>query len=576
MNTSYAATPSERSAARFIALSENVVTPSDRRESRGLHLRFRTLVSRCRPLDSLRSLGVTTLVLAMPLVALAQRDTTPQRQPAAAATPTLTPGPAIRKISTASALSTEQLGVITSVRQLRNGQVLLNDGTRRRLLLLDTSLKLVRVVLDSLSDTENFYGTSSAGLLPYKADTTLFVDANSLAMIILDPEARPTRVRSVPRVNDVYTMTQTFQGFPGIDAKGRLVYRMYAEPAPPKVAPPDGMPWFPQSPDSAFVVGIDIDTRHMDTLGVIRIPKQEANIRMSPTGQLTFTQITNPLPSTDEWAVLSDGSLAFVRGRDYRIDYRDPAGKMTSSAKLPYPWQRLDETGKQKLVDSVRQVQTRQAMTGYVGQLIRWVNQWNNEFPKDLVIPPDFAAPPGLQKTWKLPPGLTLPKNYVFACAPGEEPTLLPAPGAAPGAAAPAAAPPPMVSGTIPGGPPGPLTGTPSCIPGPVIVAGGVSPPMPTIRTNGVMAAEDLPDYRPPFAVNAVRADGDGNLWVRINTPTPITTGVVYDVINRQGELVDRIQLPVGYTLVGFGAGKIVYLSMRDPKGIHLARVVLR
>jgi HxlR-like helix-turn-helix len=50
----------------------------------------------------------------------------------------------------------------------------------------------------------------------------------------------------------------------------------------------------------------------------------------------------------------------------------------------------------------------------------------------------------------------------------------------------------------------------------------------------------------------------------------------VYDVVSRQGELVDRIQLPQGYNLVGFGAGKVVYLSMRDAKGMHLARVRLR
>jgi hypothetical protein len=99
---------------------------------------------------------------------------------------------------------------------------------------------------------------------------------------------------------------------------------------------------------------------------------------------------------------------------------------------------------------------------------------------------------------------------------------------------------------------------------------------MPQLRTNGVMDPSDLPDYKPPFATNAVRADGDGNLWVRINTPTPIPGGPVYDIVTRQGELTDRIQIPQGYQLVGFGAGKIVYLSTRDAKGVHLARVRLR
>jgi hypothetical protein len=50
----------------------------------------------------------------------------------------------------------------------------------------------------------------------------------------------------------------------------------------------------------------------------------------------------------------------------------------------------------------------------------------------------------------------------------------------------------------------------------------------------------------------------------------------VYDLVNRRGELFDRIQLPPGYTLVGFGPGRVVYLSMRDATGMHLARVRLR
>ena len=52
--------------------------------------------------------------------------------------------------------------------------------------------------------------------------------------------------------------------------------------------------------------------------------------------------------------------------------------------------------------------------------------------------------------------------------------------------------------------------------------------------------------------------------------------GPVYDIISSEGQLVNRLQLPPGYTIVGFGKGKIVYLSMRDTTGIHLARVRLR
>jgi hypothetical protein len=303
----------------------------------------------------------------------------------------------------------------------------------------------------------------------------------------------------------------------------------------------------------------------------------------------------NPLPSTDEWAVLSDGTVAFVRAIDYRIDYRNPDGTWTSSPKLPYPWQRVTEDDKQRMIDSVKTRQRQQAMNSYVSSMIRWVNQYGQSYPDSFAVSEGYRLQNGLSRDWKLPRGLRFPPNYIFACRPGETPTVTPVPEASterPAGERPKAdrqagdrpargLPGPGGRGAPggrggPGGPPGAPEGIPSCIPGPVIVSGGRVPPMPTIRETGVMGASDLPDYRPPFASGAVRADADGNLWVRTVQPTPVPGGPIYDIVSRQGELADRLQLPQGYQLVGFGKGKIVYLSMRDAEGIHLARVRLR
>lgn len=530
-----------------------------------------------------RRLLALAAVVSTPSMMHAQADSV--RAPAAPASP-FTQGPPVRRISTASALSTEQLGSITGVRQLRDGRVLLNDGTRRRLLLLDTTLKVVGVVLDSLSESANFYGTRPGALLAYLGDTTLFVDPASYAMIVLDPVGRFARVRSVPRVRDAGQLASTNNGHPGLDSRGRIVYRINAEAAPPKIAPPRGTPFFPQDPDSAFIVAIDIETRRVDTLGSMRTPKSENSVRISPDGGWNFNSVTNPMPATDEWAVLSDGTVAFLRFRDYRVEYLHGDGTLTSSPKLPYDWQRMTDELKQKLVDSVRQQQNRGAMYGYMTSMIRWVNQYDKSYPADLSVPEGFNLQQGIQRGWKLPPGLTFPAAYVYGCGPGEEPVMLGPDGkplppvseapAATGAPRPGERGPERASPIVSGGPPGPPRGRPSCIPGPVTIAGGNAPPAPQLRTQGVMAPEDLPDYRPPFNQGNVRADGDGNLWVRINTAKPVPGGPVYDVISRKGELVDRLQLPPGYQLVGFGAGRIVYLSMRDQKGVHLARVRLR
>ena len=82
----------------------------------------------------------------------------------------------------------------------------------------------------------------------------------------------------------------------------------------------------------------------------------------------------------------------------------------------------------------------------------------------------------------------------------------------------------------------------------------------------------ELPDYRPAFTNGSVRADADGKLWVRIIPTKPTTSGPEYDVIDRSGKLVDRVTLPVGTVIAGFGQGGIVYLGVRDAAGTHVVR----
>lgn len=524
----------------------------------------------------MRKLAITHLgaavVASLTAGAVARAQTEPAPRPAGS--PAI--GPAVRHIATASALSTEDLGAINSVAELRDGRVLVNDGMRRRLLLMDTALKTVEVVLDSLSEQANTYGTRAGTLIPYRGDSVLFVDPVSYAILVLDPAGKITRVRSVWRVQDTYMFTAPsgFFGWPAPDARGRIVYRVQAQPAPPKVAPPPGVPYFPPPPDSAFIVAVDLDTRMLDTLGSIRIPKTLIEIRQTPEGYFNLIQTINPLPSTDEWAVLPNGIVAFVRGRDYRVEYLHPDGTWTSSGKIPYDWQRLTDEDKQKLVDSVKQLNQRMQMTTHVAAMIRWANMYKKPYPSGFKVPDGYRLPPGLARDWKLPEGLKFPENYIYACPPGVEPTMqAPRSGARGAAPAPMAAGVPVGPGALPVGVP---AGIPSCIPSPVMLGGGNAPPPPTLRDVYVLPADELPDYRPPFATGAVRADADGNLWVRTIPAKPAPGGPVYDIISGQGQLVDRLQLPPGYTIVGFGRGKVVYLSMRDAKGIHLARVRLR
>jgi hypothetical protein len=67
------------------------------------------------------------------------------------------------------------------------------------------------------------------------------------------------------------------------------------------------------------------------------------------------------------------------------------------------------------------------------------------------------------------------------------------------------------------------------------------------------------------FDPTNVIVSSDGRVWVPRNQRFGIKT-VLYDVFDRQGERVDRVELPAGNRVIGFGQGS-VYTVERDDKG---------
>ena len=486
--------------------------------------------------------------------------------------------PPVHTISTASAVSSDAFRIVASVREVSGGKVLVNDIVARRLVLMDSSMHVLRVVVDSTADADgDSYGTRPGALIPYRGDTTLFVDPVAYSVLVIDGDGKIVRARSIWRAQDANFVASPGMaiGQIGTDARGRIVYRIPAARAPNSMPrPADGAPVVMAMPDSSFVVAADMDTRKIDTLGVVKSPA--ITMRMTrDNGRFNVSPIIRPLQVVDEWAVLSDGRVAFVRGRDYRIEYVNADGTITSSGKLPFDWQRLSDEDKQQLIDSTRTAMQKVAVNEYATNMIRWANQTGKDYPKDFTIPEGFVPLPGLPKDAVLPPGVKLPENYLYACPASADATPPMAMVAASGGATATVGAVTIVRGRADGDS-GTAPVANGCVPAPIMFSTGGPLPAPTMRTIEVVPASDLPDYRPPFPPGAVRADADGNLWVRTLPVKPVPGGPVFDVINSKGELVDRIQLPTGYAIAGFGKDKVVYLSSRDAAGIRVARVRLK
>jgi len=92
------------------------------------------------------------------------------------------------------------------------------------------------------------------------------------------------------------------------------------------------------------------------------------------------------------------------------------------------------------------------------------------------------------------------------------------------------------------------------------------APPAPGVFTSlptPIMTVEpkEIPDFYPPVRAGPVRADRDGNVWILPSTSIAgATGGLVYDVVDREGVIVERVQLPKDRTLVGFGPKGTIYM----------------
>jgi hypothetical protein len=271
--------------------------------------------------------------------------------------------PPIRQIGSVVATSSETFGGFIGerpqvfVRHLKSG-VLVNDLAHRRLLMFDPTLASFTVVADTTPATANAYGGRAGGLIAYLGDSTLFVDAQSMSMLVIDPAGKVARVMSVPRSQDANVLGNPNLGAPAFDGKGRLVYRPI--PLPNRGAMMAGGAFTPpQPPESAAVVAVDLATRRVDTLAFTLIPKMKMDIQRDDNGRVSVSMIANPLPVVDDWAVTTDGSLALVRGRDYHVDWIRQDGSKESSPKIPFEWKRLSDEEKVAFLDSVKAARER-------------------------------------------------------------------------------------------------------------------------------------------------------------------------------------------------------------------------
>jgi hypothetical protein len=380
----------------------------------------------------------------------------------------------IRQLTGREAADTTMLMDVSSVRHLLGGGVIVNDVEKRQLVVYDATLRHARVIADTSSNAANPYGlrTTSGALISYIGDSTLFVDLESQAFLVIDPRGSFARVMAPVRATDMFFIGSATAGASQFDQRGRLLYRSVRRNGTTASTQPvaTSSRRVVIEPDSAPVMRMDFDKRSVDSIIFLRVTPRRSMLVQSASSMYTLNVI-HPLPMSDEWTQLPDGTIAIVRAQDYHMDWLSPNGTVSSSPRMPFDWRRITKEDKKAMVDSVKRAEA--------------------------------------ERVAKLPP---LPPSQ-FA---------------------------------IP-------------------------------RSQEVVDPSDLPDVFPPVRAGQVRADPEGRVWILPSTSRDAKEGgLLYDVVDRAGRIVERVQLPKDRVLVGFGPNGLLYLNwVRAPRKATLERATV-
>jgi len=437
--------------------------------------------------------------------------------------------PPIRPLGPIVRVSRDSLASISEIRVLSDGRVLANESGGDRVVLFDSSLAHFTTVVDANGPSAKAYGAQGGSLFPYRSDSSLYADQASLSFLVIDPAGQIARIMAAPLI----------PGYPGgliyllqaaVDPQGNVVSRwgkaslarMGANASGASAGRSGGAgvagatapaPTDPSRPEVTFdsdaVIRMNIATKKMDTAVWLMDPPRATVAIPGTTGRLP---LSNTLPVSDTWTMMPDGTIAALREHDYHVDWVAPNGTVTSTPKIAHEWVAITDSMKLAIIDSVRRL--------------------------------DSAAIDRMRANKARANG-----------------------GQAGGGAG-------VGSGSA--GRSG--IGTMGFFSGP----GGMR--MITTSVDGIavdpqyMDPDLLPSYFPPFPQNdslllssPLRADADGHLWIRVNLPRRPEGGFVYDVVDRHGMLIDRVQIPGGTNIIGFGPG-VAYLISREGASYALAR----
>lgn len=230
----------------------------------------------------------------------------------------------------AEARATEPLSLVTTVRELASGQVVVADPIERKLLVFDAGLRSMKQLGREGSGPGEYRQPDAVWAFP--GDSTLVVDLGNARLSVVAPSGAYARSIPMSTSGGNGPPSAIFPG--GTDARGNIYF-----------APPGGMGRM----DSTAVQRVDTRGTGAQPVGRIKTPDLDRQESGSESAREVRIRPI-PLSASDGWAVNGKGELAIARTGNYQVEWH-ASGAVRRGTPVDVPRARIGTAEKQEWVN---------------------------------------------------------------------------------------------------------------------------------------------------------------------------------------------------------------------------------
>ncbi|MGQ0648473.1 MAG: hypothetical protein ACT4P7_12980 [Gemmatimonadaceae bacterium] len=211
------------------------------------------------------------------------------------------------QLGRATARASEPLSLVTRVRELKSGEILVADPIERKLIVFDGTLKSFKLLGREGSGPGEYRQPDA--VFPYTADSSLVVDLGNARLSIVGPNG--AYGRSIPMASGGAGGPPSVMMAQGTDAQGGIYF----------TAGPGAIGRL----DSTDVLRADGKGGAVRRIGRVKTPDIDRQVSGGGNAQEVRMRPI-PLSTLDGWAVTSTGEVAIVRSGDYHVEWVGSTG----------------------------------------------------------------------------------------------------------------------------------------------------------------------------------------------------------------------------------------------------------